>query len=99
MKSLILLLFLLATGPVFAHVGSPDVALEGVAGPYRLLVSVKPPEVIPGTALVTVYLQNGNGVAVSAQPIYFYSGAGVRLRRTGCPPCRGSRDSSGVRCG
>jgi len=75
MKPLILLLFLLATGPAFAHVGSPDVALEGAAGPYRLLVSVKPPEVIPGTALVTVFLQNGGGVAVSAQPIYFYSGA------------------------
>jgi hypothetical protein len=75
MKRLLLSLLLLAAAPVFAHVGSPDVALEGVAGPYRLLVSVKPPDVIPGTALVTVFLQNGSGAAVSAQPIYFYSGA------------------------
>jgi len=60
---------------VSAHVGSPDVALEGAAGPYRVLVSVKPPEVIPGTAQVTVYLLNGGaGVSVTAQPIYFYSG-------------------------
>ena len=53
--------------------------MEGVAGPYRLLVSIKPPDVIPGTAQVTVYLQNGGGVSVTAQPIYFYSG------RTGAP--------------
>ena len=65
--------------PLYAHVGSPDVALEGAAGPYRLLVSVKPPEVIPGTAQVTVYLLNGGAVNVTAQPIYFYSG------RTGAP--------------
>src|ERR1700754_750735 len=72
-----ILLFMLAgmTLPALAHVGSPDVALEGVAGPYRLLVSVKPPDVIPGTAQVTVFIQNGSGGLVSAQPIYFYSGS------------------------
>jgi len=81
MRSLFWLLTLLAgiSYPLYAHVGSPDVALEGTAGPYRLLVSVKPPDVIPGTAQVTVYLLNGGGVTVTAQPIYFYSG------RTGAP--------------
>jgi hypothetical protein len=44
-----------------------------------LLVSVKPPDVIPGTAQVTVFLLNGGAVTVTAQPIYFYSG------RTGAP--------------
>ena len=61
--------------PAMAHVGSPDVALEGSAGPYKLLVSIRPPDVIPGTAQVTVFLQNGSGSLVSAQPIYFYSGS------------------------
>ncbi len=70
-----LLILSCLTLSTFAHVGSPDVALEGTAGPYRLLVSVKPPDVIPGTAQVTVYLQNGSGSLVSAQPIYFYSGS------------------------
>jgi len=81
MRSLFCVLILLAgiSLPLYAHVGSPDVALEGAAGPYRLLVSVKPPDVIPGTAQVTVYLLNGGGVTVTAQPIYFYSG------RTGAP--------------
>jgi hypothetical protein len=81
MKRIFWLLVILAGGSfsLSAHVGSPDVAMEGVAGPYRLLVSIKPPDVIPGTAQVTVYLQNGGGVSVTAQPIYFYSG------RTGAP--------------
>src|ERR1700754_4841868 len=77
MRSMLWLLVLLAgvSLSVSAHVGSPDVALEGTAGPYRLLVSVKPPDVIPGTAQVTVFIQNGSGGLVSAQPIYFYSGS------------------------
>lgn len=85
MRALFWLLFLLVgiSPGVSAHVGSPDVALEGTAGPYRVLISVKPPDVIPGTAQVTVYLLNGGGVGgsayVTAQPIYFYSG------RTGAP--------------
>jgi len=74
-KYFILLLILGITLPALAHVGSPDVALEGTAGPYRLMVSVKPPEVIPGTAQVTVFIQNSSGIQVSAQPIYFYSGS------------------------
>jgi hypothetical protein len=37
-----------------AHVGSPDIVHEGTAGPYRVLVSVVPPQVIPGVAEVEV---------------------------------------------
>ncbi|HLZ89354.1 MAG TPA: hypothetical protein VKQ52_19000 [Puia sp.] len=76
MKKIVWLLALLAggAGSLSAHVGSPDVSMEGVAGPYRLLVSVRPPDVIPGTAQVTVFIQNGGSVTVSAQPIFFYSG-------------------------
>jgi hypothetical protein len=33
-----------------AHVGSPDVFYEGDAGPYHLLVAIRPPVVIPGRA-------------------------------------------------
>jgi hypothetical protein len=74
-KCIGLLVFLAMTDTLsFAHVGNPDVSMEGTAGPYRLLVSVKPPDVIPGTAQVTVFLQNGGAATVSAQPIFFYSG-------------------------
>ena len=75
--TLLLTVAILFAYPVRAHVGSPNVAMEGAAGPYHLMVSVKPPDVIPGTALITVYLDNAGvsaGVSVSAQPIYFYSG-------------------------
>jgi hypothetical protein len=40
--------------PAAAHIGSPDVFLEGFAGPYRLLVTVRPPAAIPGVADVEV---------------------------------------------
>jgi hypothetical protein len=44
----------LAASPVRAHVGSPDVFYEGTAGPYRLLVTIRPPAVVPGVAEVQV---------------------------------------------
>jgi hypothetical protein len=33
-----------------AHVGSPNVIFDGMAGPYAVRVVVRPPEVIPGLA-------------------------------------------------
>ncbi len=39
---------------VFAHVGSPDIFLEGYAGPYPLFVTVRPPSVIPGVAEIEI---------------------------------------------
>jgi hypothetical protein len=46
-----ILLFSLAA---FAHVGSPDVYYEGNAGPYHLLVTIRPPAVVPGVAQIQV---------------------------------------------
>ena len=57
-----------------AHVGSAGVQMQGQAGPYKLLVSIEPPDVIPGTAKITVFIENGNVEKVFARPIYFYSG-------------------------
>ena len=49
------LIFLaLLQSPAGAHLGSPDVFLEGHAGPYRLFVTVRPPLAIPGVADVEV---------------------------------------------
>jgi hypothetical protein len=45
---------LLACAPALAHVGSPDVFFDGNAGPYKLLVAVRQPGVIPGIAEVEV---------------------------------------------
>src|SRR5690349_9274968 len=49
-----LIAFLLLPLPALAHVGSPDVYYDGYAGPYHLLVTVRPPAVIPGVAEIEV---------------------------------------------
>jgi len=53
-RFLLLLFFLLLATPSYAHVGSPDIFYEGAAGPYRLLVTIRPPLVIPGLAEVEI---------------------------------------------
>ena len=52
-----------------AHVGSPDVFFEGMAGPYSLLVTVQPPEVIPGVAIVDVQSPSAPLRLVSIVPL------------------------------
>jgi hypothetical protein len=49
-----LLPLLLAAIPLTAHVGSPDIFFEGAAGPYKLLVTIRPPEVVPGVAEIEI---------------------------------------------
>jgi hypothetical protein len=51
---ILVLLLLLGAAEGSAHVGSPDVFYEGGAGPYRLLVTVRPPVVVPGVAEIEI---------------------------------------------
>jgi hypothetical protein len=74
MKNLLFILFLAITTIANAHVGSSGVQMQGQAGPYKLLVSIQPPDVIPGTAQITVFIENDDVQKVTARPIYFYSG-------------------------
>ncbi len=60
--------------PVQAHVGSPGVIFEGEVGPYKVMVNVNPPDVIPGTAQIQVYVTNSAVNKVWAKPIYWYAG-------------------------
>jgi hypothetical protein len=64
----ILLLLALAT-PAYAHVGSPDVYEEGNAGPYKLFVVVRPPQVIPGVAEIEVRSQTSGIDRIEITPI------------------------------
>jgi hypothetical protein len=48
------LALLAIAAPLLAHVGSPDVFFEGSAGPYRLLVTIRPPQVVPGVAEIEI---------------------------------------------
>ena len=45
---------LLAVLSLQAHVGSPDVFFKGSAGPYSLLVTIRPPQVVPGVAEIEI---------------------------------------------
>jgi hypothetical protein len=68
-------LLLIAGLSASAHVGSPGVQMHGQAGAYKILVNVTPPDVIPGTASVTVFVENETPTKVSGRPIYFRSGS------------------------
>ncbi|MFT4031149.1 MAG: hypothetical protein QM669_01895 [Siphonobacter sp.] len=69
-------LFLLILIPFLsrAHVGSSGVVYEGKAGNYPIQVYVQPPDVIPGTAKVTVLAGMGSIQEIGLKPIYFYGG-------------------------
>jgi hypothetical protein len=58
--------------PAHAHVGSPNVFFDGTAGPYPVRVIIRPPEVIPGVAEVTVRARDVRLVTV--QPIQWQAG-------------------------
>jgi len=74
-------LLLAISSPVFAHVGSPDVFFEGNAGPYRLLVAVRPPAVIPGVAEVEVRSASPDVREVRVVPLRL-SGPGAQFAPT-----------------
>jgi hypothetical protein len=51
-----------------AHVGSPDVFFQGKAGPYPLLVAIRPPDVIPGVARIEVRVETADVDEVDLTP-------------------------------
>ena len=76
----VLALLLAAALPhsVGAHVGSPDIFLEGQAGPYRLLVTIRPPYAIPGIADVEVLTTSDDVRDVRIVPLPL-TGAGAQF--------------------
>jgi hypothetical protein len=76
-----LVLFLAVSSAVFAHVGSPDVFYEGNAGPYHLLVAVRPPAVIPGVAEVEVRSTSPDVKEVRVVPLRL-TGPGAKFAPT-----------------
>ena len=52
-----------------AHVGSPDVFLDGQAGPYRVFVTVRPPYTVPGVADVEVLTTSPDVTDVRIVPL------------------------------
>jgi hypothetical protein len=69
---------LLMTTSAWAHVGSPDVFFEGAAGPYKLFVTIRMPDVIPGVAQVEIRSQSPGVSAIHVQPLRL-TGAGSQF--------------------
>jgi hypothetical protein len=63
-----------------AHVGRPTVFFEGTAGAYPVHVVIRPAEVIPGLAEISVRVEGGGVERVTALPIKWNAG------RKGAPP-------------
>lgn len=59
-----------------AHVGSPDVYFSGTAGPYSVVVVVRPPGVVPGRAEVIVQTRSPGVRRVTVQPVYWETSTG-----------------------
>jgi hypothetical protein len=59
---------------LLAHVGSPNVFFEGLAGSYPVRVTVRPPGVIPGLAEVSVRVQAGQAARITALPVHWNAG-------------------------
>ena len=78
MKHQALALFIALALPLAAHVGSPDVFYEGQAGPYRLLVTIRPPQVIPGVADVEIRSTAADVQQVRIVPLRL-TGPGAKL--------------------
>lgn len=71
--AVLLFLFLIAAAGQ-AHVGSPNVFFDGEAGPWPVRVIVRPPEVVPGLAEITVRIKQGSADHVTVQPVHYRTG-------------------------
>jgi hypothetical protein len=61
-----------------AHVGSPDVFVDTLAGPYRMFVTVRPPYAVPGIADIEVVVPGGDIDRLRVAPMPL-SGPGARF--------------------
>jgi hypothetical protein len=77
--------------PLRAHVGSSDVFYEGNAGPYRVFVTVRVPQVIPGVAEVQVRSDSKDVNAINVVVLNL-TGPGSTLPPTPDPAQRSKDD-------
>ncbi len=86
-----LALFLAVAIPAGAHVGSPDVFFEGNAGPYRLFVTIRVPQVVPGVAEIEIRSESGAPRAIRVVPMRL-AGPGSNLPPTPDPAMQSKDD-------
>jgi hypothetical protein len=59
-----------ALAPCWAHVGSPDVYFQGLAGPYHLTITIRTPAMIPGVADVEIRSADPGVTSIRVVPLY-----------------------------
>ena len=74
-----------------AHIGSPDVFLDGHAGPYRVLVTVRPPYAVPGVADVEILTTSSDVKGVRIVPLPL-TGPGAQFAPVSDTAARSSDD-------
>ena len=74
-------LALLVAPSALAHVGSPDVFHETQAGPYRLMVTIRPPQVVPGVAEIEIRSATPEMREIQVAPVPL-TGPGAKLPPT-----------------
>src|SRR3954468_22224649 len=92
MRRILLLLLLLSGGAVQAHVGSPNVIYEGLAGPYALRVIIRPPGVVPGLADISVRVLQGRVDRISVLPVRYDTGSKGSPAPDEASPVKGETD-------
>jgi len=60
-----------------AHIGSPDVWFDGLAGPYKVLVHVEAPPVVPGIAIINIRIAEPGVSRVTAFVNHFDATGGT----------------------
>ena len=65
---------------VEAHIGSPNVFFDGKAGEYLVRAVIRPPQVVPGLAEITVLVPGEPVQRVTVLPVFWNAG------REGAPP-------------
>ncbi|HEV8495187.1 MAG TPA: hypothetical protein VGR76_23100 [Candidatus Angelobacter sp.] len=74
-----------------AHVNSPDVFYDGYAGPYHLLVTLRPPAVVPGVAQVQVRSVSNDVNEINIRPLRMI-GVGAKMAPLPDPAKRSKED-------
>ncbi len=72
---LIIFICMIIYGITTSHIGSPNIILEGKAGPYDLIVNIMPPDVVPGLAEISVRIDADGINNVAIQGIYYRNGS------------------------
>jgi hypothetical protein len=60
----------LVIAPAWAHVGNPDVYFQGAAGAYHLIITIRTPQMIPGTADVEILSATPGISKITVVPLY-----------------------------